>query len=261
MKKKTKVACIITSYGAIDPDVYRNHISCLLQWDKHVELAVFHIDGVQQHDALNQMVKEAKKEIDPDYYMFLEHDNGYNKDTLKNLIAHDKDVVTGFYCLREWPFAPIPLVKLDKNKKELTRFDFIPHEGVDLLKKVDVGCFGCCLVKKRVLEKLGPKCFKYEYSEEESYNLLPDVVFFRDAKEKGFDVYVDGSERIVHFGRAIQVTPDNYTVLQDMHMMAYPELVKDRPEMKKIMEEVYHDFFEELKRKIAELPEDKKVAQ
>jgi len=254
-----KIACILTSYGSIDPDVYRNHISCLLHWNKQFNISVLHYGGVQQHDALNGMIKEAKEKIDPDYYLFLEHDNGYNKSTLENLLSHDKDIVTGFYCLREWPFAPIPLIKLDKNKKELTRFDFIPHEGIDPLMEVDVGCFGCCLVKKRVIDSLGSKCFRYIYDGEN--NLLPDVVFFQDARDNGFKVYVDGSERISHFGKSIQITPDNYKILQDMYMLAYPGLTDKKPEMRKILQEVYQEFFDNLNNRIKDLPEDKKIIQ
>jgi hypothetical protein len=250
MDKKT-IALMITSYGPIDSQAYRNHVGTFTKWGQDFNLAIFHIGDVQQHEALNQMLVEAKKKVDPDYYFFAEHDNLYEADTLNRLVEDDKDIVTGYYCFRHWPFYPIPLEKLDVEKDTLTRFEYVPGGNEHALLKCVVGCFGCCLVKKEVFGHLPEKPFKYQFVDKFGTTLLPDVLFFDDCINKGFEVFVDGEVTAAHLGERVKVTPQNWRLLHDMYSLIYPEKVDLTEEAKKIVQDSYMEWITTVRERLS----------
>ncbi len=217
-----KIGAIITTLSTVDAEVYRNHLSCLLAWSKDYDLQAYHIHDTPQHKALNIMVDLAIED-ECTHLFFMEHDNIYNKDTLSNLIAHDADYVTGYYPYRNWPYAPIPVV-LDGD--EAFRFEYIPHkDSTNSLIEVELGCLGCSLLKVSALKKLKKPYFNLRLNKEETDFILADVVFFKDLREAGLKVLVDGNTRVGHLSHKVSLTPDNYRIFQKMIQVGFPEYI------------------------------------
>ena len=102
------------------------------------------------HNARNGIAKDA---VDYDYLFFLDSDCVIPPNTLKRLVEHDKDIVSGLYFQRREPFLPVLY-----NKREDGTYRSIIDYDKGLLEVEGVG-MGVCLIKRRVLEKLGENPF------------------------------------------------------------------------------------------------------
>lgn len=228
-----KIGIIITSYGSIDQLVYHNHLSCFLAWSKEFETALYHMGDNQQEVSLNAMTLGALQD-GCDYLFYAEHDNIYSKDTLRKLLADDLDIVTGNYNFRNWPFAPIPL-KQDEENGLMYRYEcnVLDEEKEHNLFEVSLGCFGCCLVKADVLRKLFDKglIFRREYNKKTSGTYTADVIFFKDARDNGYKIWVDGAVKAGHQTKNLFVTPDNYKAYQMFIQLLYPDMVPEGERM------------------------------
>lgn len=220
---KPVIGVLITSYGAIDPATYHNHISCLLNFSKKHQIIVYHINGVQQAVALNMMTDKALED-GCDYLFYLEHDNTLGMSTLDYLLDDNKDIVTGWYTLRRYPFLPIPLIK--KEDGLLYRMSYKYKDGAtDYLLEAEVGCFGCCLIKSDVIKKLGKDLFTRKINDLSNNYYTPDIILFEEARKAGYKVFVDGRVKSGHVGDSMIVTPDNYELVANFYAQAYPEIV------------------------------------
>jgi len=220
-----KIGVAITTFGAIDPIVYHNHLSVLLHWKTLFDLSVYHIQDTQQESSLNTMVEAAMNDK-CDFIFFMEHDNIYQKTTLPDLLKHDLDVVTGHYTFRNWPFSPIPLLRHDNGL--LYRYEFVAGDPtVPALHEITIGCFGCCLVKMHVMRDLFNKrlIFRREYNKKDEATLTPDCVFFADLAKEGYKSFVDGHVEIGHLGQRLVITPTNFRIYREFMQLLNPEIV------------------------------------
>lgn len=220
-----KVGIVITTYGAVESTIYRNHLAVLLAWKTKYNMEVYHVPDTQQEAALNALSAAAVMD-GCDYVFFMEHDNIYEKDTLPRLLKHELDVVTGYYTFRNWPYDPIPLKK-DMENGLLYRLEFIKGGDKENLMEMSVGCFGCCLVKASVLKKLfsAKLSFRREYDKKSAGTLTADCVFFNDLRDQDIKLYVDGHVRVGHLGVRIVITPDNYLMYREFIKLVAPEFV------------------------------------
>jgi hypothetical protein len=237
-----KVAVIITSFGVIDQAIYHNHLAVLLQWKKDFDIEVYHLADNQQEASLNLMVMGALAE-GVEFILFLEHDNVYKKDLLQRLMKHELDVVTGYYPFRNWPYEPIPL-KRDKNGL-LYRFEYSEGDpDADNLMDMSVGCFGCCLVKAEVMKDLLSKglAFRREYDKKSQSTRTPDIVFFQDLADNGYQVIVDGNARAGHLTQRLIVDPDNYRIFRIMMQLMNPGGIPEGERMSDEQRETMIEF-------------------
>jgi len=131
-------------------------------------------------------------EGDYTHLFILEQDLIPPKDIIEQLLAHDKDVVGGWYyitkvprpCLcREWKlidmkFTPIPPLMINMAKEKLM--------------KCFSTSFGVSLIKRKVMEEIKFKVYK-------TFTQHADTWFFFDCEKKGFEVYTDTGLLIPHF--------------------------------------------------------------
>lgn len=132
---------------------------------------------------------------DFDYLFSVDHDITFPPDTLKKLLAHDQDLVSGVYRQR-----------LEPQQLEI----YEPWGGrmsaEDLYSKnwrlIGIGgCgFGCVLVKKEVLEGVGYPQFEYHPALDHSNTISEDTDFCKKAIVKGFKLWCDPSVRCGHIG-------------------------------------------------------------
>lgn len=132
---------------------------------------------------------------DFDYLFSVDHDITFPPDTLKKLLAHDQDLVSGVYRQR-----------LEPQQLEI----YEPWGGrmsaEDLYSKnwrlIGIGgCgFGCVLVKKEVLEGVGYPQFEYHPALDHGNTISEDTDFCEKAIAKGFKLWCDPSIRCGHIG-------------------------------------------------------------
>ena len=127
------------------------------------------------------------------HILFLDDDLAIPSDVMFKLINHDKDMVTGFYMMRNYPHRPI-LFDIAQEDGACAFTELIGQEE-GLIPVVASG-LGCCLIKTdvfRVMEK--PWITLGEY-EKDHWN--DDISFFNRARAKGFRLYCDLSIKCGH---------------------------------------------------------------
>lgn len=118
-----------------------------------------------------------------DYLFAVDHDMVFPADTLKRLLAHDKDIVSALYRQR----AEVQhLEAYDLNFHRLDGSTF----GDELVEIGGCG-FGCVLVKREVFEAVGYPQFVYHQALNHEHTFSEDLDFCRKALGKGYKVYLD----------------------------------------------------------------------
>ena len=153
-------------------------------------------DAMEIDTALNVAIAQAlRKKVD---YIFLwEADMEIPKETLKYLVADNKDVVSGLYFQKVYPHMPVLYEYMNHpTSKYIMRPIYWYDDGIKLkgLRKVDVVGAGCILIKAHVFDKLKQpyfKFFKEDLANKNGQTISADNYFCRQLKEAGIEVYVD----------------------------------------------------------------------
>lgn len=140
-----------------------------------------------------------------DYLFAVDHDVTFPKDTLRKMLDHDKDLVSGVYRQRLEP-QRIEIYGLDGQRVE---YNLIHNKGLVQIG----GCgFGCVLVKKEVLAAVGYPQFVYHPALDHGDTISEDTDFCKKAITKGFTLWCDPSILCGHIGSTtmhVEVPKDN----------------------------------------------------
>lgn len=128
-----------------------------------------------------------------DYLFAVDHDVTFARDTLKKMLAHDKDVVSGIYRQR------IPEQRIEIYDLNQVRMDMKQLVGRDLVQIGGCG-FGCVLVKKEVFVKIGYPQFEYFPALDHNYTVSEDNDFCKKAMANGFTLWCDPTILCGHIG-------------------------------------------------------------
>ena len=132
---------------------------------------------------------------DYDYLFSVDHDITFPSDTLKKLLAHDQDLVSGVYRQR---LEPQMLEIYEPFGGRMSAEDLYAKNW----KLIGIGgCgFGCVLVKKEVLRAVGYPQFEYHPALDHGNTISEDTDFCKKAIAKGFKLWCDPSIRCGHIG-------------------------------------------------------------
>jgi hypothetical protein len=181
-----------------------------IPFDLLEEYQILMPEGLIVDEARNFIVKKSIG----DYIFFLDSDTIPPADTIRRLMAHDKDVVTGLYFQRKPPFYP-HIYRKGEIKGVWDSMQFYdlaePLEGEKKgLIKVDSAGMGCCLIKRSVFDKIGTKdkdhpipWFKFTTGYGEANRESEDHYFFRRCGEEGIPVYCDTTVTCGHVANDI----------------------------------------------------------
>lgn len=139
----------------------------------------------------NQCVAAAKA-MKATHILFLDTDLVFPSDTLKRLLAHEKDIVGASYAKRVAPFHPLTVTeggKIEAVASGLCRVQQIPT--------------GCLLIRTKVFEALMPPYFNLEA---EAGQLRGEDYFFcKNARAAGFEIWCDGDLSVLlgHIGQIV----------------------------------------------------------
>ena len=133
-----------------------------------------------------------------DYLFSVDSDIAFAPDTLKKLLAHDLDAVSGLYIQRK-PGLHILEVYEHNEQGGVTNIPYGKIKGRGLVEIAGCG-FGCVLVKAEVFKAIGYPQFKYYSAINHKDTVSEDVDFCRKALEKGFKIWADTTIQCQHTG-------------------------------------------------------------
>ena len=127
---------------------------------------------------------------DYDYYMPLDGDHTFTTENIKQLLAHDKDIIFGIYESRQKP----DFATATEMITESAGYN-IPMSSTGLKKALMSG-LGFGLIKRCVIDKIEKPTFHNPRYQGKC--LGEDVAFCMDAINAGFDVWIDCNCKIGH---------------------------------------------------------------
>jgi hypothetical protein len=133
-----------------------------------------------------------------DYLFSVDSDIVFAKDTLKKLLAHDKDMVSGIYRQRKEDVHVIEVYEYNENGGCTN----IPYEKIKNTPLVELAAcgMGCVLIKSEVFRTIGYPQYVYHSALDHRHTLSEDVDFCRKAKAKGFGIFADTTILCDHIG-------------------------------------------------------------
>lgn len=145
----------------------------------------------------NIMIRQALEQ-NCTHIFFIDDDMALAPDTLMKLLAHDKDMITGLYLMRNYPHYPIIFDEAYTDGR--CRFSFLQPGRKGVEEIVNAG-FGCVLIKTSVFtgmiekEQVFYTPEKYPVwltlGELEKDHWCDDISFFLRARKAGFKLHVD----------------------------------------------------------------------
>lgn len=152
----------------------------------------------------NIIIQQAL-DINCTHILFLDDDIFFPPDTLFRLLKHDKDIVTGYYLMRNFPHNPVIFDESLDDGRCVHHFPYYGERG--LIPIVNCG-LGCCLIKINVFKVLDKPWIRLGELEKDHWS--DDIGFFNRARRQGFTLWCDLDLCVGHVANAI-IKP----VLQD----------------------------------------------
>lgn len=195
MGEKTKICIAVVTNRLIKPQT----VLSLLNLKKPCE--VFYViasEGYTTAEGRAYCVIQAKKE-NCTHILFVDDDMVFTSHTLEKLLSHGKEIVGVASNSRTLPLSTT-VSMIDENGNHLPHdkiaFPKIPQE---LFRCFSVG-MGVCLVSMKVFEVIEKPWFRFEAHESGKVLIGEDAWLCKQAREKGIEIYCDGSLFIGHIG-------------------------------------------------------------
>ncbi len=141
------------------------------------------------------------------HIFFIDDDLAFKPDLLLRLLAHDKDIVSGYYLMRNYPHQPILFDYADEDGK--CRHMYPADDQSGLVEAVAYG-LGCCLIKTDVLLAMKEECKDNTWvrlGELEPDHWCDDIGFFRRVRDYGFKLFCDLNAPCGHMAQ-VTIWPD-----------------------------------------------------
>lgn len=149
----------------------------------------------------NVIIQQAL-DNEADYLLFLDDDTCPPPNILTKLIAHDKDMVTGLYVMRNFPHKPIIFGYADDAGRCAHVF---PQDGNEELIPCVASGLGACLINTRVFRGMNEPWITLGELEKDHW--CDDISFFNRARESGFSLFCDPTVRCGHMA-SVTITPE-----------------------------------------------------
>jgi GT2 family glycosyltransferase len=212
-----RVACCIPTMGYTNPAAYANrlvnfmHIGKLekqgelLKETPRFEFFFCIIGRIFTPVARDEAAKMAI-EHDCDYLYMIDDDMICPDDMFEKLYKHDVDIIAPLAFTRNPPYSPVLYHSVEGYdavaKKDYFINNVVMNYPKDTLVESDAVGFGAVLIKRWVLEKVGPKPFMSTCGTGE------DILFCYKAKKIGARVFMDTSCKIGHIGHPLHITEE-----------------------------------------------------
>lgn len=167
-------------------------IGMLEAWQSKNSITYYPSSGASEvgYDMIVDFARRMKPK--PTHILFVDYDVLPRSNTLRRLLEHDKDIISGIYPI-------IQKFKLSwcvsrKKPFKLMEINDLPTNPF----KVHVACNGMLLVKMEVFDKLEWPYWRNKYFED-GLKMGADLYFFEKVAAAGYDIWVDPKVTCGHF--------------------------------------------------------------
>ena len=193
---KKKILIAIPTARNIEPDTFKSIYDLDVPDGYTTEFQFFYGYNIDQ--VRNLIADWVVKGYD--YLFSVDSDIAFAPDTLKKLLAHDKDMVTGLYIQRK-PGQHILEVYEHNQTGGVANIPYGKIAGMGLVEIASCG-FGCVLVKAAVMRAIEYPHFKYHSAIDHKNTISEDVDFCKKALAKGFKIWADTTIHCRHIGQS-----------------------------------------------------------
>jgi len=183
-----KILIAIPTARYIEPETFKSVYDLQVPDGYETEFQFFYGYNVDQ--VRNLIASWAQRY---DYLLSVDSDIVLPRDSLKKMLSHDKDIVSGMYIQR---IPGTHSLELYGPSGRLT-YDQLKDKG--LMEIVSCG-FGCALVKGEVFREVGYPQFVYHSALDHKDTISEDTDFCHKARAKGFKIWTDTSIKCAHKG-------------------------------------------------------------
>ena len=133
-----------------------------------------------------------------DYLLAIDSDISFPRDTLKKMLDHDVDMVSGVYIQRIQGRHTIEIMR----KNEYGGVTHVPYDDIRGQGLVPIdGCgFGCVLIKNHVFKAIPYPQFVYRSAIDHANTISEDVYFCQQVRSRGMSIWADTSILCNHIG-------------------------------------------------------------
>lgn len=132
-------------------------------------------------------------DVGAEWVLYLDDDHILHNSTLTQLLAHDKDVISGHYTRRQPNFNPVLFdVEMEDGSFHWKQ---LRADERGLVKAAAVGA-GCLLVKRKVIEALTEPYWTLGQINPSSWG--DDLHFCSRIRKAGFEIYMDLENPVGH---------------------------------------------------------------
>lgn len=203
MEPKKKILIAIPTAKYIEPETFKSIYDLIVPEGYQITFQYFYGYNIDQ--IRNLIADWVVKGFD--YLFSVDSDIAFAPDTLKKLLSHDKDMVSGLYIQRK-PGQHVLEIYEHNNIGGVTNIPYGKIKGRGLVEIASCG-FGCVLVKSQVMKAVGYPQFVYHSAIDHRNTISEDVDFCKKALAKGFKIYADTSIKCRHIGAGEFLIDDN----------------------------------------------------
>lgn len=154
--------------------------------------------------ARNEIVRLFLDQDTADALLFLDTDMKHPPDLAHRLASHGLDLVTGRYQMRRPPFFTVAMLKTGDGPNDYQAVDKM-RDHVRGLMPIDAAGAGALFIRRPVLEairqRIGDDWFRYQQGPDGLRTVSEDMWFFEQAKEAGYQAYLDADAPCKHIGQ------------------------------------------------------------
>ena len=164
-----------------------------------------HVGNVQYKFQINSLIYKSRNELalsalaeGADFALWLDSDMIFPSCLLEDLIAdmtEERDIVTGVYHMRKYPFAPVIWKTLTWGQNPEDNVSELAAEYPEEIFEVDACGFGCVLMRTTVLKAVLEK-FHEMFSPVSGIG--EDLTFCLRARKCGFRIWCDPRIQLGH---------------------------------------------------------------
>ena len=198
--KKAKVLIGLLVQNKVAQEFFLSFYPAITLMEEEGISRIFPLKWGNAVNGRNKAVQQMMDEGGFTHLFFMDDDMRFPQFALSRLLAHDVDIVGGFYNTKVEPFKSTVFVE-DEDGENWR--DWNPSPDSTLLEVAAVPT-GCMLIKAEVLESMVWPWFYYEKQDNGAHHYMTeDVVFCINARKAGYKVHCDPTVKCGHMSECI----------------------------------------------------------
>lgn len=184
----------------INPEFLKMLFARFNDWTQKYIITIFTDTTIPIDLSRNNIVNIAKQN-NCDYLFFIDSDVLIEEGYLERLLSHDRDIITGIYYQKAFPYYASIKKWLHKN----TYYHIEPN-GDDIIE-IDGTGMGCFLIKMTIFDQIPYPWFEFKYYKNNRKwdQFSEDLYFCQKLRTMGAKIYCDPIVQCQHIGIPISI--------------------------------------------------------